>query len=417
MLPSIVPKKSIYDLAIFGGSPAFHSTLHVNRPNTGDRSTFDRYIDSAWNSRWFTNDGPLVRELEDKLQNYLDVKHCILTSNGTAALAATINALNLSGEIILPSFTFISTAHTLALNKIKPVFCDIDPQSWNIDFEQCEKLISDKTTAIIPTHTFGHPCEINKLEEIVRRRGLKLIFDSAHAFGCGYNGKMIGRFGDAEIFSFHATKVFHTFEGGAITTNNDTLAYRLKKFRNFGFNDMGQIENVGTNAKMSETHAAMGLTNLKSLTKFIKQNEAGFELYDRYLNSIPGLTIHRNPIPEKHNYQYVCLDISMRDFGLSRDQLMQILHAENALVRRYFSPGCHQTTTFKSTDLQEFDRLKYTNSISQRVLVLPSGTSASEIEIVELCSLIKLIANNASLVLSQLESLENSAEQSIIVNS
>lgn len=390
----MVEKVSISDLASLGGPPTFRQALHVNRPAVGDWSTFSSHLESVWKARWFTNNGCLVHKLEERLQNYLNVKHCILTCNGTLAMAITVRALNLSGEIILPSFTFISTPHILSWSNIKPVFCDVDPETWTIDPKHCASLINLRTSAIIGTHTFGRTCNTDILQKIAAQNGIALLFDAAHSFGCTHNQRMIGSFGDAEIFSFHATKAFHTGEGGAVTTNNDILAERIRHMRNFGFTDYDQVSFLGLNAKMPETSAALGLTNLDSIEELIDLNHQSYLLYQQQLSGIPGLKLRSYSTADKSNYHYICLDISAAELGFTRDQFVTLLHAENVLARRYFYPGCHRMQVYQFA-LPNSKCLPVTDQLSERVVVLPSGSSASTNEIISLCALIRFLAKNS----------------------
>ena len=266
------PKQTIDDLACFGGRPAFDEPLHVGRPNIGNRQKFSTRVDDILDRKWLTNDGPYVIEFEKRLAELTGVKHCIAMCNATIALEIAIRALELKGEVIVPSFTFVATAHVLQWQDITPVFCDIDPQTHTIDPAKIDALITPQTTGILAVNLWGWHCDIAALEEIARRRGLKLLFDSAHALGCSYKDRMIGGFGDAEVFSFHATKFVNSLEGGAVVTNDDELARKIKLMRNFGFVAYDQVASIGTNGKMSEVSAAMGLTNLESIDDFIAIN-------------------------------------------------------------------------------------------------------------------------------------------------
>src|SRR3984957_10371338 len=281
------------DLAIFGKPPAFADQMHVGRPNVGSRERLLARINAMLDRVWFTNNGPYVQEFETKLAAFVGVRHCVAMCNGTVALEIAIRGLGLSGEVIVPSFTFIATAHALQWQEITPVFCDIDPKTHNLDPAQVEKMITPRTTAIIGVHTWGRACDIDALETIARRRNLKLLFDAAHAFGCSYKGKAIGGFGHCEIFSFHATKFFNTFEGGAVVTNDDALAAKMRLMRNFGFSGYDNVIYVGTNGKMTEVCAAMGLTSLESVTEFMAINRRNHVAYTRGLSGIPGVSLMR----------------------------------------------------------------------------------------------------------------------------
>jgi dTDP-4-amino-4,6-dideoxygalactose transaminase len=228
-------KERIDDLAAFGGPPEFAQKLHVGRPNVGDRDAFMRRVERILDARWFTNYGDCVQELEERLARYLGVRHCVTVCNATVGLEIVARALGFEGEVIVPSLTFVATAHALQWQQIRPVFCDIDPRTHCIDPDQVERLVTPRTTGIVGVHLWGRSCDVDGLQAVADRHGLGLMFDAAHAFGCTYKGRMIGGFGRAEVFSFHATKFFNTFEGGAITTDDDDLAARLRLMTNFGF--------------------------------------------------------------------------------------------------------------------------------------------------------------------------------------
>jgi dTDP-4-amino-4,6-dideoxygalactose transaminase len=262
-------KIHISDLAIFGGEPQFEHKLFVGRPNIGNRDRLLERINDMLDRRWFSNNGVFVREFEQRVADYLGVKHCIAVCNGTIALELLIRALELKGEVIVPSFTFIATAHALQWQEITPVFCDIDPQTHTLNPWRIESLITPRTSGIIGVHVWGQPCDVNNLTEIAAKHHLKLMFDASHAFGCSYQGSMIGNFGSAEVFSFHATKFINTFEGGAIVTNDDELNQKLRLMKNFGFSGFDNVIYLGTNGKMPEISAAMGLTSLDSLEEFM----------------------------------------------------------------------------------------------------------------------------------------------------
>ena len=383
-------KKTIDDLALFGGRPAFEQPLHVGRPNIGDRQKFVNRIDDILDRRWLTNDGPYVIEFEKQITQLTGVKHCIATCNATAALEIVIRALGLEGEVILPSFTFIATAHALQWLGITPVFCDIDPQSHTIDPRKIEGLITPRTSGILAVNVWGRHCDIAALEEIAGRRGLKLFFDSAHAFGCSYQGRMIGGFGDAEVFSFHATKFVNSLEGGAIVTNNDDLAQKLRLMRNFGFTSYDRVDSLGINGKMNEVSAAMGLTNLESLDDFIVVNRQNYRQFAEELSGLYGVTFVSYDENESCNYQYVVLEIDAAQTIVSRDELIQILYRENVLARRYFYPGCHRTAPYNATPVS----LPETERICNRVLSLPTGTAVSPADITTICEITSLVINN-----------------------
>ena len=384
------PKQVINDLQIFGGRPAFAEKLHVGRPNIGNKQKFADRVSEIFERKWLTNNGPYVDEFEKRIAELTGVKHCIAICNATIALEIAIRALGFKGEVIVPSFTFVATAHALQWQEITPVFCDIDPQTHTIDPNKIESLITPQTTGIIAVNLWGRNCDIARLEEIATKHKLKLLFDSAHAFGCSYQGRMIGRFGDAEVFSFHATKFVNAFEGGAIVTNNDDLAQTARLMQNFGFTTYDQVACVGTNGKMSEVSAAMGLTNMESMAEFIAINQQHHQQYAEELAELRGVTVLSNDEEEKCNYQYVVLEVDRSQTVVTRDELMQILHRENVLARRYFYPGCHRMKPYNISGLS----LPETEKVSERVLSLPTGTSITPADISAICRIIRLVVSN-----------------------
>jgi len=382
-------KTKLGELAIFGGAPTFESKLHVGRPNIGDRGRLLTRINEMLDRRWLTNAGPFVQEFEQRISEMLGVKHCIAMCNATIALEIAIRALGISGEVIIPSFTFIATAHALQWQGITPVFCDIDPQTHTIDPRRVEELITPRTTAIIGVHIWGRPCDSAALTKIAGKHNLKLLFDAAHAFACSHNGSMIGNFGDAEVFSFHATKFFNTFEGGAVVTNNDDVAATIRRMKNFGFAGYDNVIHIGTNGKMNEAAAVMGLTGLESLNDFVSVNRENYEEYARELEGLPGVRLLAYNSGERCNYHYIVLEIDESIAHINRDRLMEILWAENVLARRYFYPGCHRMEPYRSSFPHAGSLLPETERLVQRVLTLPTGTSVTLDDIRAICGIIR----------------------------
>ena len=394
-LPS---KDSVRALAVCGGAPAFASPLYVGRPNIGNRERLMERINELLDRHWLTNSGPFVQELEQKIAAYLGARHCIAICNGTIALELAIRALNMKGEVIVPSFTFVATAHALQWQEITPVFCDIDPSTHTLDPEQVERMITPRTSGIIGVHVWGTPCATDALAEISRRRGLRLMYDASHAFGCAHQGQMIGSFGDAEVFSFHATKFFNTFEGGAIVTNDDDLASRIRLMKNFGFAGYDNVIYLGSNGKLPEISAAMGLTGLESLGEFVEANRRNYVSYRERLKGMPGVAFYEHRQSGAHNYQYVVLEIDEEVTGISRDALVQTLHAENVMARRYFYPGCHRMEPYRSFFPHAGLLLPETERLSQRVMVLPTGTAVADAEIGLVCQILELAIRNSGAV-------------------
>jgi dTDP-4-amino-4,6-dideoxygalactose transaminase len=382
-------------LAILGGEPAFSVPLHVGRPNLGDRKRFIKYVDQMFDSHRLSNHGPLVDQFEQELGKFLQVKHCITVCNATVGLEIVIRALGMHGEVIVPSFTFVATAHALQWQGIAPVFADIEPQTHCLDAHSVEKMITPRTTGIIGVHLWGRPCGIESLQKIASAHNLKLIFDAAHAFGCSSGRKMIGNFGNAEVFSFHATKFFNTFEGGAIVTNDDELAVRIRLMQNFGFSGYDNVIYLGTNGKMNESCAAMGLTNLKSLDEFVQLNNRHYRQYKHELCALPGISMILYNEDEKCNFQFIALEVDPHISGIQRDELIKTYHAENVLVRRYFWPGCHRMEPYLTEFPDAGLMLPKTEQVAERIMVLPTGTAVSEKDIELICDILRTALANA----------------------
>lgn len=396
-------KNRVQDLAIFGGPRAFDEKLHVGRPNVGDRQKLAERTNDILDRAWLTNAGHYVGEFERRIAEIAGVKHCVAMCNATIALEIVIRALGLKGEVIVPSFTFVATAHALQWLGITPVFCDIDWKTYNLDPSLVESLITPRTTGIIPVHVFGRPCNVDALQEIATRRGLKLIFDSAHAFGCSYKDRMIGGFGDAEVFSFHATKFINTMEGGAVVTNDAQLAAKLRLMKNFGFAHYDRTELIGTNGKMNEVSAAMGLTNLESMDEFIAVNLKHYKQYRDELAGLEGISLLSFDENERSNYQYVVLEVDEVKTGISRDQLLAVLHAENVLARRYFYPGCHRMEPYRTLYADVQFSLPQTEHLAEQVLTLPTGQAITPEIISVVCAIIRTTLKNAAEVRKLLE--------------
>lgn len=368
--------------------PAFDEPLHVGRPNVGDRAQFLDRVGEIFDRGWFSNDGPVVRELESRIAEMVGVKHCVAVCNGTIALEIAIRALGLTGEVIVPSYTFVATAHALSWQGLTPVFADIDPETHNLDPEAVRRMITPRTTGIIGVHLWGRPAPVQELQEIADEHDLTLMFDAAHAFGCTYRGRMIGGFGRAEVFSFHATKFFNTFEGGAVMTDDDDLAAAMRLMRNFGFNGLDSVVHPGTNGKMIEVCAAMGLTNLDSLDATVATNRRNYEAYVAALDGLPGIRVLPHDLDERGNYQYVVVTVGP-ECPVSRDDLVDALHRENVLARRYFWPGCHRMQPYRDLYPHAGLVLPQTERVAAEVMVLPTGTAVTEADIDVIAGLVR----------------------------
>jgi len=372
-LPKVPPRRR--QLAVLGGPPAFAGPLHVGRPNLGNRARFIHRVNQMLDRRWLTNHGPFVQEFECKIAAFVGVKHCIAMCNATVALEIAIRAAGLEGEVIVPSYTFIATAHALQWQEITPVFCDLDPETHNLDPRKVEALITPRTTGIIGVHVWGRPCAINELTALARAHDLTMIFDSAHAFGCSYQGRMIGSFGLCEVLSFHATKFLNAIEGGAVVTNDDHLARKIRLMKNFGFAGYDNVIYLGTNGKMTEVSAAMGLTNLEAVDEFRAANLRNYDCYRHGLRGVAGLKLIEFDRAERCNYQYIVLEADPQETGLTRNELVAVLHAENVLARKYFWPGCHRMEPYRSYFPHAELLVPETVKLAAKVLVLPTGAS------------------------------------------
>ena len=383
------------DLAINGAPPAFEQPLHVGRPNMGSREAFMEYVGDIFDRRWLSNNGPVVQELEQRIAALHDVKHCVAMCNGTVALEIAIRALGLEGEVIVPSYTFIATAHALHWQAITPVFADIDPVTHNLDPEAVRRMITPRTTGVIGVHLWGRGAPVDALQAIADEHDLKLMFDAAHAFGCSYNGRMIGSFGACEVLSFHATKFFNTFEGGAVLTNDDDLAEAMRLMRNFGFVGLDKVIHPGTNGKMIEVVAAMGLVNLDAINEVITVNGSNHEIYSRALAGLPGVSLLSFDEAECNNYQYVVMEVG-DNCPVNRDRIIEVLHAENIRARKYFWPGCHNMQPYRELYPHAGLLLPNTERIAGRVIVLPTGTAMNDEMINEVAAVIRVLIEDAA---------------------
>ncbi len=375
-------------LASAGEPPAFDEKLYVGCPNIGNQARLLERIKDVLDSGWLTNNGRYLREFEQRIVKLTGVKHCIAVCNATIGLELVIRALDLRGEVIVPSFTFAATAHALQWQGITPVFSDVDPHMHSLDPQDVERRITPRTTGIIGVHLWGRACNTSALERIADKHDLRLMFDAAHAFGCSHEGRMIGNFGEAEVFSFHATKFCNSFEGGAITTNNDELADRLRALRNFGISQDDMVTEVGTNGKMNEVSAAMGVTSLESLNEFVAINRDNYITYKKSLDGVAGVKLFEYDEAERNNFQYIIVEVDEDVAGISRDQLLQLLHAENVMAKRYFYPGCHRMAPYRNT-LQNVNwRLPITERLANGTLALPTGSAVGERAVRMICEII-----------------------------
>ncbi len=395
-------KQHAHDFALLGGQPLFAEALVVGRPNMPERSSLLRRIEAVLDSGWLSNGGPLVNEFETELAKRLKVKHAVAVCNGTVALQVMAKACGLTGEVIVPSMTFVATPHAMQWIGLTPVFADINWDDHTLDPSSVERCITPRTSAILAVHLWGNSCRIEELQDIADRHGLRLLFDASHAFGCEFRGRPIANFGIAEAFSFHATKVMHAAEGGAIVTNDDKVADECRLMRNFGITDFTHIDSLGTNAKMNELCAAAGLTSLESIDDVLDHNHRNMLSYREMIDAVPGLRLAIPLQADRRNNQYAVVCVSEREFGLSRNELTQVLRSEGVFARSYFSPGCHNAAPYVSDRIHSPVALPVTDSLLQQVMQLPTGPTVTTENIQAIGELLLSIQRHAPILRDQL---------------
>ncbi len=351
---------------------------------------FEEYVEEIkdiWESHWLTNMGPKHNLLEAKLKDYLSVDNISLFTNGHNALELCLQAMNLSGEVITTPFTFASTTHAIVRNGLTPVFCDINPIDYTMDVTKIESLITDKTTAIVPVHVYGHVCNVEEIERIAKKYGLKVIYDAAHVFGVRYKGRGIGGFGDASMFSFHATKVYHTIEGGAVCYHNEELGRELYKLRDFGIKDAETIDGIGSNAKMNEFVAAMGLCTLRHVNEEIAKRQKVVECYRECLSGVPGIQLPPIQKDVISNYAYFPIIIHESEFGSTRNDVCAKLAENNVYARKYFYP---LTSAFDAYHgVYDVSKTPVALHVSKRVLTIPLYANLALDDVVVISEIIK----------------------------
>lgn len=363
--------------------------LYVGRPNIGNRGRFLQRVNEMLDRRWLSNDGPLLKEFEQRVADLTGVKHAIAVCNATVGIELASRALELKGEVIVPSYTFVATAHALQWQEITPVFADMDPATHNINPAKIEELITPRTTGIVGVHVWGRACDTTAVEIIAAKHNLKVMYDASHGFGCSSAGRMLGSFGECEVFSFHATKFINCLEGGVVTTNNDELAEKVRLMRNFGFVDYDKVVYLGVNGKMNEVCAAMGLTNLEAMSDIVAVNRRNYLAYCQQLRSLAGVSVIQYDPAERNNYQYVVVEIDPSVCPRTRDEVVAALHAENVIARKYFWPSCHRMEPYITTQPDAWKRLPETERIAARVIVLPTGQAVDEMTVRHVCEIIK----------------------------
>lgn len=360
--------------------------IYVTQSSMPPLEEYTEEIKDIWESHWLTNMGAKHKRFQQELRSYLDVQNIELLVNGHMALELTLQAMNLQGEVITTPFTFASTTHAIVRNHLIPVFCDIDPIDFTIDVNKIEALITDKTCAIVPVHVYGNICKIEDIEHIARKYGLKVIYDAAHTFGETYCGRGIGNYGDASCFSFHATKVFNSIEGGAVCFNDESLGKVLYRLKNFGIKNEEIVDGIGTNAKMNEFQASMGLCNLRHVEHNIEKRKRIVDRYREHLEGVPGLQL--NPVQKKvkPNYAYFPVIFDEKEFGASRNEVFEALEKEDIYARKYFYP---LTNTFDCFHCKYDVNLTTTAlHISKRVLTLPLYSELALEDVDRICRIV-----------------------------
>ena len=360
-------------------------SIQVTRSSMPEFEEYIEEIRELWDTHWLTNMGTKHKNLESQLLDYLKVPNITLFTNGHLALECIIAALNLKGEVITTPFTFASTTHAIVRNGLKPVFCDINPDDYTIDVEKIESLITEKTSAIIPVHVYGNVCDVEAIDKIAKKHNLKVIYDAAHTFGVTVNGQGIGTFGDASMFSFHATKVFNTIEGGAVTYNDSSIKQVLNDLKNFGITGPETVEYVGGNAKMNEFQAAMGICNLRHVNGEISKRKKVVERYIDNLKDIAGIQLSKEQMDVESNYAY--FPVVFDGYKMTRDEVFEKLKGNDIVARKYFYPLTNSFECYK--DRYDVDETPVAKYIAERVLTLPLYADLALEDVDRICEIIK----------------------------
>lgn len=360
--------------------------INVTRSSMPKLDEYVEEIKELWDNHWLTNMGVKHKQFQLQLEEYLDVEHVELLTNGHMALEMSLQAMDLQGEVITTPFTFASTTHAIVRNGLKPVFCDIDPVTYTMDVTKIEELITEKTCAIMPVHVYGNICDVNEIERIAKKYNLKVIYDAAHAFGETYKGVGVGNFGDASCFSFHATKVFNSIEGGAVCYTEPQLGEELYDLKNFGIHGPEEVRAVGANAKMNEFCAAMGICNLRHIEEEIEKRKKIVERYWKQLGNIEGIQLNEVQVGVKSNYSYFPVVFDETVFGASRDDVYAKLAENDIVARKYFYPLVNAFACYeKEYDVKDTPIAVY---VSERVLTLPLYAELSFAEVDKICDII-----------------------------
>ena len=345
--------------------------ITVTSPLLPDLDEFNELLKDIWNRKWITNNGHYHQELEKALCEYLKVPYISLFTNGTLPLITALQALRITGEVITTPYSFVATTHSLWWNGIKPVFVDIDPATGNIDPDKIEAAITSKTTAIMPVHVYGKPCDVKRIQEIADKYGLKVIYDAAHAFGVEVNGKSILTAGDMSTLSFHATKVYNTIEGGALVMHDEQTKKRIDYLKNFGFASETEVVAPGINSKMDEMRSAYGLLNLRQVDKAIEARRQVAVKYREALRDVPGISFFDDMSGVRHNYSYFPIFVNAEQYGMTRDELYFKMKEHGVLGRRYFYPLISTFSTYRGLESSAPENLPNAHKMADSVICLP----------------------------------------------
>lgn len=368
----------------------FEKPIYVTRPFLPRIDDFCAGLREIWDSHWLTNNGPILQRYTQRLIEYFNTDNICLFNNGTLALQIGLQGMGISGEVITTPFTFVATTHALYWNKIRPVFVDIEPDYYTLDPAKVEAAITPWTTAILAVHVYGHPCQLETLADIARRHNLKLLYDAAHAFGVTVNGRSIAHYGDMSMFSFHATKLYHSIEGGMLTFSDPGLKQIFDYLKNFGFKNETEVVMPGTNAKMNEFQALMGEMVLKHMPQIHSSRRLIYERYQQLLSKIPGIKLPP-PLPEnvKYNYAYLSIEVDAAQYGISRDRLYEELKKYNIYARRYFYPLLNDFACYHSVSVN--DPLTVARRASQQILTLPMYHDLPLSDVEQICEIIRVL--------------------------
>lgn len=368
----------------------FDKPIYVTQPFLPSLEDFCAGLREIWDNKLLTNNGPVLQRYTKKIIEYFNTDNVCLFNNGTLALQIGLQGLGISGEVITTPFTFVATTHALYWNKIRPVFVDIEPDYYTLDPEKVEAAVTPWTTAILAVHVYGHPCKLDALKDIARRYNLKLIYDAAHAFGVTVNGQSIAHYGDMSMFSFHATKLYHSIEGGMLTFNDPGMKQTFDYLKNFGFKNETEVVMPGTNAKMNEFQALMGEMVLQHMPMIIAKRKRIYSLYHDFLGKIPGIRLPQT-LPEgiTYNYAYMPIEVDEKEYGISRDGLYEKLKTYNIFARRYFYPLLNDFSCYQAVSIT--DPLVVARRVATRILTLPIFSDLSEESVHIICNILQTL--------------------------